>query len=284
MKKRYGFTIFRLILLFLFGFCIYIYPFVADRWNAYVDKQMIEDYKQVVIDNGPEERYEAMFDASDQYNASLYAEMDQIVFDNHENEQYEKLMNLKGNGIMGYIDIPKIQINVPVYHYTTDDVLEKGIGHVSGSSLPVGGEKTRCILTGHRGMPEAKMFTDLDRVKEGDRFYIHILNRDLAYEVFDIQTVLPYELDSLKFEDGKDLVTLVTCTPYGVNTHRLLVTGRRVEYDPEIKSEEEENGRTEMMKSKFTPVNGLVLGMIVLMSMLVISSIVSIVKKKRGTG
>ena len=274
MKKHFGFTIFRLVLLFLIGFAIYIYPYVSDRWNAYVDSQLIEDYKQVVIDNGPPERYKALFEAADKYNESLYETSDQIIIDNSEDEEYSSLMNLKGNGIMGYIEIPKIQINVPVYHYTTDDVLERGIGHIQHSSLPVGGDKTRCVLTGHRGMPESKLFTDLDKLKEGDLFYLHTLDRDLAYKVYDIRTVLPYELDSLVFEDGEDLVTLITCTPYGVNTHRLLVTGRRVSYDHKVKEIENEKGRVAVLQSKFTPVNGLVLGMIVLMIILVVSTII----------
>ena len=269
------------VFLFLIGFGIYMYPFVADRWNAYVDSQMIADYQQVVVDNGPKEKYVPLFEAADEYNRSLYKLSDQMIVDNSENDAYSSLLNLGGNGIMGYIEIPKIQINVPVLHYVTDDVLEEGIGHIPSSSLPVGGEKTRCVLTGHRGMPESKLFTDLDKLKDGDLFYLHVLDRDLAYEVCDIQTVLPYELDSLKFEDGKDLVTLITCTPYGVNTHRLLVTGRRTEFDEKVKVQENEKGQVVMAQSKFTPANGLVLGMVVMMVVFVTLSVVSGIRERK---
>lgn len=272
-KKQYGFWMLRMTLLFLLGFCIYIYPFVADRWNAHIHSLMFDDYERVVVDNGPEERYQEMFDAASAYNRRLSDGVDRIIISNIQNDEYESLMNLNGNGIMGYIDIPKMQVNVPIYHYTTDEVLEQGIGHIAGSSLPVGGDGTHCVLTGHRGMPESKLFTDLDRLTEGDKFYIHILNKDIAYEVCDIQTVLPYELDSLVFEDDKDLVTLVTCTPYGVNTHRLLVTGKRTEYNAQVKSEEEQQGRLVDIQAKFTPQNGLVLGMVVFLLVMIVSFI-----------
>ena len=282
MKKKHpGLSMAGYVFLFLIGFGIYMYPFVADRWNAYVDSQMIADYQQVVVDNGPKEKYVPLFEAADEYNRSLYKLSDQMIVDNSENDAYSSLLNLGGNGIMGYIEIPKIQINVPVLHYVTDDVLEEGIGHIPSSSLPVGGEKTRCVLTGHRGMPESKLFTDLDKLKDGDLFYLHVLDRDLAYEVCDIQTVLPYELDSLKFEDGKDLVTLITCTPYGVNTHRLLVTGRRTEFDEKVKVQENEKGQVVMAQSKFTPANGLVLGMVVMMVVFVTLSVVSGIRERK---
>ena len=280
-KKHFGLTIIGLILLFLLGFSIYMYPFVADRWNNYRNLNLIEDYEQTVIENGPESRYKKLLKKADAFNRKLSEQTNRIVFQSKKDKEYESLLNLSGNGIMGYIEIPKIQINVPIYHYTSEDVLEKGIGHIQGSSLPIGGKTTRCILTGHRGLPESKLFTDLDKMKPGDLFYIHVLNRNLAYKVFDVTTVLPYEIDRLVFRKDKDLVTLVTCTPYGVNTHRLLVTGRRVGFQPEIKEQEDIKGRKLEIQSKFTPQNGLVAGLIVFMSILLIYVLISRYRRKR---
>ena len=281
-KKHFALTIVGLVILFLIGLAIYIYPFVADRWNAHRNMLLIENYEQVVIDNGPEERYKKMFKKAEAYNQALSEQTDRIMFHGKKDKEYESILNLGGDGIMGYIEIPKIQINIPIYHYTSDDVLEKGIGHIQGSSLPIGGKTTRCILTGHRGLPESKLFTDLDKVETGDMFYIHVLDHNLAYKVFNITTVLPYEIDRLIFRKDKDLVTLVTCTPYGVNTHRMLVTGRRVKFDPEIKEQEEKTGQELEIKSKFTPQNGLVAGLIVFMTILLISIFISRHRRKKS--
>ena len=281
-KKHFALTIVGLVILFLIGLAIYIYPFVADRWNAHRNMLLIENYEQVVIDNGPAERYKKLFKKAEAYNQALSEQTDRIMFQAKKDKEYESILNLGGDGIMGYIEIPKIQINIPIYHYTSDDVLEKGIGHIQGSSLPIGGKTTRCILTGHRGLPESKLFTDLDKVETGDMFYIHVLDHNLAYKVFNITTVLPYEIDRLIFRKDKDLVTLVTCTPYGVNTHRLLVTGRRVKFDSEIKEQEEKTGQELEIKSKFTPQNGLVAGLIVFMTILLISVFISRHRRKKS--
>ena len=281
-KKHFALTILGLISLFLIGLAIYIYPFVADRWNAHRNMLLIENYEQVVIDNGPEERYKKMFKKAEAYNQALSKQTDRIMFQGKKDKEYESILNLGGDGIMGYIEIPKIQINIPIYHYTSDEVLEKGIGHIQGSSLPIGGKTTRCILTGHRGLPESKLFTDLDKVDIGDMFYIHVLDHNLAYKVFNITTVLPYEIDHLIFRKDKDLVTLVTCTPYGVNTHRLLVTGKRVKFEPEIKEQEEKTGQELEIKSKFTPQNGLVVGLIVFMAIILISVFISRHRRKKS--
>ena len=281
-KKHFALTILGLISLFLIGLAIYIYPFVADRWNAYRNMLLIENYEQVVIDNGPAERYKKLFKKAEAYNQALSEQTDRIMFQAKKDKEYESILNLGGDGIMGYIEIPKIQINIPIYHYTSDEVLEKGIGHIQGSSLPIGGKTTRCILTGHRGLPESKLFTDLDKVDIGDMFYIHVLDHNLAYKVFNITTVLPYEIDRLIFRKDKDLVTLVTCTPYGVNTHRLLVTGKRVKFEPEIKEQEEKTGQELEIKSKFTPQNGLVVGLIVFMAIILISVFISRHRRKKN--
>ena len=154
-------------------------------------------------------------------------------------EDYDSQLDIAGNGIMGYVGIPKIQVNLPIYHGTDAEVLDRGVGHLLGSSLPVGGKNTHTILTGHSGMASQKMFTDLEQLTQGDVFYLNVLNETLAYQVTEINTVLPYETDLLGIVPGEDLCTLVTCTPYGVNTHRLLVRGYRIPYEEALTLEEE---------------------------------------------
>ena len=171
-----------------------------------------------------------MWKAAEKYNEQIKQESVPDAFsvrDGETDSTYESLLNLNGDGMMGYVEIPVIDVSIPIYHYTTDETLEKGAGHLFGSSLPVGGESTHAILSAHRGLPSAKLFTDLNLVEKGDVFYLHILDKTLAYEVDQIQTVLPEETDSLAITEGKDYVTLVTCTPYAVNTHRILVRGHR---------------------------------------------------------
>lgn len=171
-----------------------------------------------------------MWKAAEEYNEQIKQESVPDAFsvrDGETDSTYESLLNLNGDGMMGYIEIPVIDVKISIYHYTTDETLEKGAGHLFGSSLPVGGESTHAILSAHRGLPSAKLFTDLNLVEKGDVFYLHILDKTLAYEVDQIQTVLPEETDSLAITEGKDYVTLVTCTPYAVNTHRILVRGHR---------------------------------------------------------
>ena len=154
-------------------------------------------------------------------------------------EDYNSQLNIAGNGIMGYVEIPKIQVNLPIYHGTDAEVLDRGVGHLLGSSLPVGGENTHTILSGHSGMASQKMFTDLEQLTQGDVFYLNVLNETLAYQVIQISTVLPYETELLSIVPGTDLCTLVTCTPYGVNSHRLLVRGSRIPYEEATVMEEE---------------------------------------------
>ena len=210
--------------------CLLLYPFASDIWNRYVDSRAISAYNNTISAN--EQLYEQIYSDAAAYNESSISE--QVVTSAEyetDDETYNALLDPTGNGMMGYLEIPCIDVNDPIYHYSTDEILQKGIGHIHGSSLPVGGENTHAVLTGHRGLPSQKFLSDLDKVKVGDKFYIHVLNHVLAYQVYDIQTVLPTEVESLKIEQGQDLVTLVTCTPYGINTHRLLVTGHRIPYD-----------------------------------------------------
>ena len=172
-----------------------------------------------------------MWKAAEEYNEQIKQESVPDAFsirDGKTDSTYESLLNLNGDGMMGYVEIPVIDVKVPIYHYTTEESLQKGAGHLFGSSLPVGGENTHCILSAHRGLPSAKLFTDLNLVEKGDVFYLHVLDRILAYEVDQILTVLPEETESLAIKDGADYVTLITCTPYAVNTHRILVRGHRI--------------------------------------------------------
>ena len=172
--------------------------------------------------------YERMWAEADAYNEKLYESGHGLGLKKKEKKEYNKLLNVSGTGIMSYIEIPKIKCSLPIYHGTDEGVLQIAIGHIEGSSLPVGGVNTHCVLSGHRGLPSAKLFSNLDKLEEGDIFMIRTLDQTLTYEVDQIRIVLPDEVDDLKIEEGKDLCTLVTCTPYGINTHRLLVRGHRV--------------------------------------------------------
>lgn len=224
MKKKAG-----LIVLFLLGLCILLYPFVSNWWNNRVAKMREVEYETAVEDKTDSEK-EADLEAARAYNSSLELEVVPDAFSIREDvqdETYEALLNPAGDGIMGQISIPSIDVDIPIYHYTTDDVLQKGAGHLFGSSLPIGGESTHAVISAHRGLPSAKLFTDLNLLKEGDIFYITVYGEKMAYEVEEIQTVEPTETESLAIRTGEDLVSLVTCTPYSVNTHRLIVTGHR---------------------------------------------------------
>lgn len=194
--------------------------------------QLITNYNEK-IDKLSEEDYNSVIEAVNKYNRELRMKGKETVTDKEyaPDEYYESMLNLSGTGMMGYVEIPKIGVSEPIYHYSTDDVLAHGIGHIHGSSLPVGGDSTYTILTGHRGLPNQKFFSDLDQMVVGDKFYIHVLNETLAYKVYDIKIIEPHDVEFLRIQDGKDLATLVTCTPYGVNTHRLLVMGERIELE-----------------------------------------------------
>lgn len=212
-----------LILVFLAGLSLLLYPTVSNYWNTLHASQAVENYVQEV-QNLNDEQYEKMLDAARTYNRSLLNGRS-----DEQKEAYQSLLNLDGSGIMGYIEIPTIELSLPIYHNTEDSVLQIAVGHIDWSSLPIGGESTHSVLSGHRGLPSAKLFTNLDKLVVGDRFVIRVLNEVMTYEVDRILIVEPTDLSTLTIEDGKDLCTLVTCTPYGINTHRLLVRGHRVE-------------------------------------------------------
>ena len=243
MKKRTRTIL--IIIIFLAGLSLLLYPFVANGWNTYRQKQLISNYETVVADK--EEAglidYEAEMEKAKAYNDALVPSILPDSFAvaaaaDEPDAEYMAALNIADDGIMGIVEIPKIDISLPIYHTTSKEVLEKAAGHLEGSSLPIGGEDTHAVITAHRGLPSAALFTDLDRLKEGDHFLIHVLDETLCYEVDQILTVEPDETDALAVEEGEDLVTLITCTPYGVNTHRLMVRGHRVPYVPEEVADE----------------------------------------------
>ncbi|MDD7266586.1 MAG: class C sortase [Lachnospiraceae bacterium] len=235
MKKRSPVGTALLVILLLIGWGILLYPTLSDLWNTYRNSRIITHYKKAVSDT-PDDKMVQMFEAARQYNLEHKAN---TVFDAFNTEQealrhpYDELLNPAGDGIMGYLDVPGINLQVPIFHGVGAKGLERGCGHLQGTSLPVGGASSHAVMAAHRGLPSAKLFTDLDQVKVGDTFYIHVLHETLAYQVDCIKTVLPEESGALEIEQGKDIVTLLTCTPYGVNSHRLLVMGSRVSYQPE---------------------------------------------------
>lgn len=221
-----------LVLLLLIGLSLILYPSVSDYWNSFHQSRAIANYAEAVadIDN---DKYDALWQSAVAYNAQLAQMGIQWEFTEEQKAVYKSELDMTGTGVMGYIEIQKINCLLPIYHSTEDAVLQIAIGHIEGSSLPVGGDSTHCILSGHRGLPSARLFTDIDQLLEGDTFVLRTLDETLTYQVDKIRIVLPYELDDLQIEPGRDLCTLVTCTPYGVNSHRLLVRGHRVENAPE---------------------------------------------------
>ena len=226
MKKK-DFSTIALIIVFFVGVSVLLYPTVSDYWNSLHQSQAIATYADSV-ENMDEQDYEKLWDAAVSYNQKLFQSGHGLGLKDEEKEEYNELLDVSGTGIMSYIEIPKIKCSLPVYHGTDEGVLQIAVGHIEGSSLPVGGLNTHCVLSGHRGLPSAKLFSNLDKLEEGDIFMIRTLDQTLTYEVDQIRIVLPDEVEDLKVEEGKDLCTLVTCTPYGINTHRLLVRGHRV--------------------------------------------------------
>ena len=223
-----------LLFILLIGLSLLLYPTVSDYWNSFHQTKAITTYAENVaaLDNAS---YDAIWDAARQYNRNLLNRSNSFRLSEEQKAEYESLLDISGQGVMGYIEIPKIDVSLPIYHGTEDPVLQVAVGHLEWTSLPVGGESTHCVLSGHRGLPSAKLFTNLDQLEVGDTFTITVLDRVLTYEVDQISIVLPTETDNLKVVDGKDYVTLMTCTPYGINSHRLLVRGRRIETPDKLK-------------------------------------------------
>lgn len=222
MKKHIPTIIVAVI--FLCGLSLFLYPTVSNLYNQYLNQKLIGDYKDAFASTTPEQFSKAMKDAiTYNENRTNDDKLEELGL------TYEDVLNVAGNGVMGYIEIPKISVSLVIYHTIDEDVLQQGIGHVPESHLPVGGKSTHCVLAGHTGLPSAKLLTNIDHLKIGDRFYLHVLNEVLEYKIDDISVVEPHDVSRLNIISGKDCVTLVTCTPYGVNSHRLLVRGVRVD-------------------------------------------------------
>ena len=281
MKKRI-FVLLLLFLLFLLGLGLVAYPMISSHYTERHQSQVYTQYQEVVEKAGGEELDTARAEA-EAYNELLAsgataAELDAL--------DYDSLLNLAGNGIMGYIEIPAIDVLLPIYHGVGEDSLERGAGHMPSTSLPIGGRGTHTVISAHSGMATARMFTDLEQLEAGDVFYLHVLDEALAYEVDQILVVKPYQIDALKIDREQDYVTLVTCTPYGVNSHRLLVRGHRIEPETEeCASNEIAFPRTEPKQSTWMAKywegirDGLILFLLVIPAWL---AIMLLVKKRRG--
>lgn len=217
-----------LVAIFFVGLSVLLYPTISDFWNEKRQSQAIVNYDDLIVDLTPED-YSKLFAKADAYNGKIRNMS--FPFLNHKNiaDEYYSTLDVNGDGMMGYITIEKIKVQLPIYHGTSDKVLNSAVGHVEGSSLPVGGKSTHAVLSAHRGLPSAKLFTNLDKVEIGDVFTIRILDRTITYQVDQILIVLPHETDALNLVQNEDYCTLVTCTPYGINTHRMLVRGTRIE-------------------------------------------------------
>ena len=216
-----------LLISFFIGLSVLLYPAISSYWNSKTQSEAIVDYEAMLANYKPED-YSAVFEEADRYNRELAA-LENPILNHREVEGYQDILNLSGIGMMGYVTVPKISQELPVYHGTSDAVLSVAAGHFEGTSLPVGGDSTHSVVSAHRGLPTAVLFTHLDRMEVGDTFYFTILDRTITYEVDQIRIVEPHDTSLIQIEDGKDYCTLLTCTPYGINTQRLLVRGHQVD-------------------------------------------------------
>ena len=277
-------------LMFVVGFLIFAYPTISDQWNTYRQSRLISNYESAMGEMSPED-FSAEWAKAEAYNKTVtYNDFTQDVFSGEEvsmeGTEYWSVLNIGNDGIMGYLMIPKINQTIPIYHGTSDKVLQKAIGHLSGTSLPIGGEGTHCVVAAHRGLPSAKLFTDVDQLKEGDKFYAHILDKTFAYEVDQILPMVDKDdLDTLtgamQIEEGKDYMTLLTCTPYGVNSHRLLIRGHQVEYF----GENEKEGVTPIESTLQSVQNYYMLYGILTAAVLIVLYLIirKVVKKRKGS-
>ena len=224
--KKHASTIL-LFLIFFIGLSLLLYPTFADWWNSFHQSRAVASYVEQVA-NMDDDQYQQIWSAAWDYNRSLIDRPNDYLLSDEQREHYNALLNVGGNGIMGYIEIPKIDIVYPIYHGTDEAVLQIAIGHLDWTSMPVGGEGSHCVVSGHRGLPSARLFTDLDQMEVGDTFLLRVLDEVLTYEVDQIKIVEPQVTEDLLIVEGQDLCTLITCTPYGINSHRMLVRGHRI--------------------------------------------------------
>ena len=216
-----------LVLMLFIGICGLLYPSVSQYWNSKTQTKAVENYREI-LESLQSEDYDAFFEEAENYNAKLN-ELNFPLTDYHRLKGYNDILDLSGTGIMGYVSIPKLGVELPLYHGISAEVLNVACGHLEGTSFPIGGESTHCVLSAHRGLPHAKLFTELDKMEVGDTFTITVLERTVTYQVDQIKVVLPNETNDVQIVAGEDLCTLLTCTPYGINSHRLLVRGTRIE-------------------------------------------------------
>ena len=281
------------IIFIIVGTGIFLYPSISNYFAEKNHVEAIRNYDKMVVKIG-EDSLKKEKEKAQTYNENLSGDPvhDPFVFGSGYAlpENYKEVLNISGDGIMGYIQIPKISVDLPIYHGTSEEVLEKGVGHIQNTSVPIGGNSTHSVLTGHTGLPNAELFTRLDELVEGDIFYIHVLNEILTYKVYEIKVVLPDNIDELRITSGEDLVTLVTCTPYGVNSHRLLVKAERVEYEDYT----ENNGNTTEASNNSNTINnvetkktnkqyyltGIQIGTVILVIVLITTLIVGIIIKR----
>ena len=283
------------IIFIIVGTGIFLYPSISNYFAEKNHVEAIRNYDKMVVKIG-EDSLKKEKEKAQTYNENLSGDPvhDPFVLGSGYAlpENYKEVLNISGDGIMGYIQIPKISVDLPIYHGTSEEVLEKGVGHIQNTSVPIGGNSTHSVLTGHTGLPNAELFTRLDELVVGDIFYIHVLNEILAYKVYEIKVVLPDNIDELRITSGEDLVTLVTCTPYGVNSHRLLVKAKRVEY--EDYTENNNSGNTTETSNNSNTINnvetkktnkqyyltGIQIGTVILIIVLITTLIVGIIIKR----
>ena len=270
MKKNLSTIL--LIFIFLIGLSLLLYPTFSDWWNSMHQSKVINDYVEQVAQMD-EDQYDQVLAAAREYNLSLTERANSYLLTDEQRQSYNQLLNVAGNGVMGYIEIPSIDVSLPIYHGTQESVLQVAVGHLDWTSLPVGGESTHCVVSGHRGLPSAKLFTNLDKLREGDVFIFRVLNEVLTYEVDQILIVEPHQSDALLISRGKDLCTLVTCTPYGINTHRLMVRGHRIENAAEAK--------TYHITSEAVLIEPVIVAPVVAFPMLLILMIYMLIPKKK---
>ena len=272
MKKHISTII--LVVILLIGVSLMLYPTFSDYINSLHQSQAISAYADSVAEMDTAQ-YEAVWKAAQEYNAAMNRTTQNFKLSESAAEKYKQQLNIDGTGVMGYVEIPKIKVSLPIYHGTDDVVLQQAIGHLEWTSLPVGGGGSHCVLSGHRGLPSAKLFTNLDKLAVGDTFMLRVLNEVLTYEVDQILIVEPKDIDALRIVDGQDYCTLVTCTPYGINTHRLLVRGHRID--------NAEDANTAFITADATQVEPiLVAPMLAIPVLLILVVILLIPKKKKG--
>lgn len=227
IMKKHLFTVI-IVCVFLLGLSLLLYPTVSDWWNTFHQSRAVASYIEKVSTMEDDE-YNNILNQAREYNSTVADKGIKFRLSDDELKKYESVLNITDSGIMGYVEIPKINCKLPIYHGIDDSVLQVAIGHIAGTSLPVGGESSHCVISGHRGLPSARLFTDIDKLNQGDTFAIHVLDETLYYEVDQIRIVKPEQTENIRITKGEDYCTLVTCTPYGVNSHRLLVRGHRLQ-------------------------------------------------------